>query len=99
AQASPLDASPAVAVVADESMMMLDGMPCHHDTAPASSQQDAHKHAGGCCDAGSCHCAAVCGLASAIVRIAPQPGVVSSPFAYLSAPAQSRPPDLRPPIR
>jgi hypothetical protein len=84
--------------VASEPVLMPDGMPCHHDANSSPTPDHPAQHKGGCCDAGSCHCAAACGLPMAIARIAPQPGFVEPPFAFLSVPAAAHPPDLRPPI-
>ncbi len=104
AHAGMAPVQPAVAPEGAGEMPMADGMPCHHEAAasqpasgqPHSPQHDPHK--GACCDTGSCHCVAACGLACAIVRVVAERGLVQPPFSFLSAPAAAHPPDPRPPI-
>jgi len=83
---------------AADAQLMPDGLPCHHLTESAPSPDHSSGHKVGCCDAGSCHCPATCGLSFMVARIRPQPALITSPFTYLSVPAAARPPDLRPPI-
>lgn len=80
------------------SQQLSDSMPCHEQVEPSPAPDHSSQHEDGCCKTGSCHCAAACGLPVTIARIAPQPGFIVSTFRYLSVPAASRPPDLRPPI-
>lgn len=79
-------------------MQMADDMPCHEDAGSWPSHDHPAQHKGGCCDAGSCHCTAVCGLAVSLARALPRPGAVESRFSSLPHPAAATPPDLRPPI-
>jgi hypothetical protein len=89
--------------VADASVVSqtdaTDAMPCHHHTAPDQPlSTDDSKHKGGCCSAGNCHCAAVCGLLSASIHVTFSPAIRAPRFVLHSAPASASAPDLRPPI-
>jgi hypothetical protein len=81
-----------------DAALMSDGMPCHQLAKASPVPDHSSQHEDGCCKTGSCHCVAACGLPFTIARIAPQPGLIVSPFRNLSVPAGSPPPDLRPPI-
>ncbi len=96
--ASTMEAPQQPGASASESTLMPDGMPCHHQAKSSPAPDHLPQHQGDCCDAGSCHCVAVCGLSLTIARIAPQPGFTVPPFFHISVPATARPPDLRPPI-
>jgi hypothetical protein len=97
-QSADVAAEVATQSAASEPGLMPDGMPCHNDARSSPAPDHPAQHKGTCCDAGSCHCAAACGLPFAVARIALQVGFVEPPFAFLSVPAAAHPPDLRPPI-
>ncbi|MFO1503575.1 MAG: hypothetical protein U1F39_07135 [Steroidobacteraceae bacterium] len=83
---------------AGDEVLMPDGMPCHHEVQSLPAPDKSTPHKGGCCATGDCHCAVACGLPLAIVRISPQPESMVLMLSHLAVPADSRPPDLRPPI-
>jgi hypothetical protein len=83
---------------ADDAALMAEGMPCHQQVDSPAGPDHSDQHEDGCCKAGSCHCAAACGLPSRIARMAAKAGFTVSPFRFLSVPADCLPPDLRPPI-
>ena len=76
-----------------------EAIPCHHHAAPESlpSRHDS-GHKSGCCEAGSCHCAAVCAMPPVSMVMMPSDAAVTPTFTLQSAPAMLRAPDLRPPI-
>jgi hypothetical protein len=80
-----------------------DAAPCHHHASPdqprpADDQQPHHQHKDGCCSAGYCHCAAVCGLPFASMTLSASIHRDATGFSLLAAPSADGAPDLRPPI-
>lgn len=79
-----------------------EAMPCHHH-ATADQQPESHaphhdQHKDGCCSAGYCHCAAVCGLPSVSMTLSASIDRHAPGFMLRAAPSADGAPHLRPPI-
>ncbi|HXC60452.1 MAG TPA: CopL family metal-binding regulatory protein [Steroidobacteraceae bacterium] len=72
---------------------------CHHQATPDSppATHDS-RHKSNCCDAGSCHCAAVCAMPLVSTVMTPSDAPGTPTFTLPSAPAVLRAPAFRPPI-